>query len=63
LLASETVNPPVGAGAVIVTALVEFFPPVTLAGVRVSVFTAGGLTVNVAVTELPLSDAVMVTSD
>ena len=49
LLESATCAPPAGAGAFSVTVPVEELPPVTLAGLRASEETIGGITVSEAV--------------
>lgn len=57
LLASEMTAPPLGAGALSVTAPVEVVPPVTLAGLSVSELRLGpeaGVTVSDAVCEVAL---------
>ena len=48
--ASETTNPPKGAGALIVMVPTEFAPPITTFGVKDKAVKAGGVTVKVAVT-------------
>lgn len=60
LLESDTANPPVGAGPFKVTVPVEFFPPVTVAGLSESDFTAGVWTISVEETWLPAKVAVIV---
>ena len=53
LLESVTCAPPAGAGAFSVTVPAEGFPPVTLAGLRASEETIGGITVSVAICVAP----------
>src|SRR2546426_12268946 len=53
LLESVTCAPPAGAGAFSVTVPAEGFPPVTLAGLRASEETIGGITVSEAVCVRP----------
>jgi hypothetical protein len=60
LLTSETVNPPAGAGPLIVTVPVDEPPPFTLAGANVTFVTTGGRTDNDVDTETPLADAPIV---
>ena len=65
LLRSCTTTPPAGAGPLRVTVPVAELPPSTLVGLIVSdwsvTFDEGGLTVRVAVREMPPADAVIVT--
>ena len=58
-LVRATVKPPVGALPVSVTVPVELDPPVTVVGLRVSVESAGGFTVIVAVLLIPPAEAVI----
>jgi hypothetical protein len=60
-LVRATVMPPVGALPVSVTVPVELVPPVTVAGLRVRVESAAGLTVRVAVLLTPPAEAVIAT--
>jgi hypothetical protein len=53
LLERETTEPPLGAGPFRVTVPVEGFPPVTVAGLRLSEERAGGITVSKAVWGVP----------
>ena len=53
LLESVTCPPPAGAGPFSVTVPVEGLPPVTLAGLRASEETIGGITVSVAICVAP----------
>jgi hypothetical protein len=54
-LESDTIIPPIGAGPFNLTVPVEFFPPATLVGDKVTEETADGLTVNGSCfTEAPL---------
>ena len=53
LVESVTCAPPAGAGAFSVTVPAEGFPPVTLAGLRASEETIGGITVSEAVCVAP----------
>ena len=66
VLLSETVttDPPLGAAPETVTVQIEAAPETTLAGAqpRLLTVTAAGVTVTLAVFELPLSDAVTVTA-
>jgi hypothetical protein len=60
LLESVTTNPPVGAGALIVTVPVTLVPIRPLVGLTDTADAAGGVTVTVADFELPGTVAVMV---
>jgi len=60
LLDNVTTIPPVGAGPLISTVAVEFLPPATVAGLRVSETIAGGTTVIAVWTENPSELAVIV---
>jgi hypothetical protein len=54
-LESDTIIPPIGAGPFNLTVPVEFLPPATLVGDKVTVETADGITVNGSCfTEAPL---------
>src|SRR5215469_11729412 len=61
-LARATAKPPVGALPLSVTVPTEFTPPVTVAGLRERVESAGGLTVKVAVLLTVPADAMMTTA-
>lgn len=60
LLVSVTTKPPVGAGALIVTVPVTLVPTLPVVGLTETAKAAGGVTVNVAVFELPVTVAVIV---
>lgn len=53
-------EPPVGAGPLMVTVPVDALPPITVVGDKLSPMSVGGLIVNVPVTDLPLTVAVIV---